>query len=359
MPFAIAQFPDRADLLLNAADEFNDSLAEDDVSQDEAEGRLLAAATPASGVALKFETKAGAAAARGSVADELAAILNTLQSGNLLVAAELKKRNVETGIFDDARDQIAAARIQVAAPAAPLRFANTLNVQSASLDSAKEAFRNYSDQLLSEIVDESLTTIKSAVGGAAKLGLGNIGDAIAGVGQGFPVFQDAARLVRTGFDSIKKALDALVALIGPKAIDDVKEVLASLWERVGQGGKAVLEPILKLAAVKARIEEILASAGLEIGGVDRSTNSLAPLSGSFSRENTLLRLLLTGLGVAASLLKWFNLIAAPGLIAIGAAYLTAVGAVLVVGGEYTGGRRWLARVDGVGQIAERMRPHPA
>jgi hypothetical protein len=358
MPFGIADFQGRATRLLGAADEFHDSLADDDVARDEAEARLLAAATFGDSGPLNFQTTVGAEA-RASLADELAYILSDLQSGNLLVASELKKRDRKTEMFDSARDQILVARADIAAPPSALRFADKLNVESATLDSAKEAFRNYSDQLLSEIVEESLETIKSAIDGVAKLGLGKLGDALEDVGKDFPLFADAARLARSGFENIKKAVDALISFIGKDAIDDVKKELGELWDRIGQGGKAVLAPILFIETVKARIQQTLAAERLETGDVDRATNALAPLAGRFSRENKLLRLLLTGLGLAAKLLAVFNFIAGPGLVAIGAAYLAGVGAVVVVGGEYTGGRRWLARVDGVEQIAEAVRPHHA
>ena len=358
MTFSIGDFAFRSDLLLSASAEFRDSLTGDEADQDQSADELLAAARPVDSAILGFVPRPGVTAPPSSVADDLASVLLELQSGNLLVACGLEQRDAKPsetlGMLELARDQIAVARADVSVPAAALGLAPKLNVEFATLESAKDEFRNYSHQFLGEIVDEALATIKSTIDSLKNLGLSNVAEALGDVGKSFPLVADVGRLIRQGMEGIKRALDALVAFIGKDLIDKIRAQLGELWAKIGEGGKAILKPILGVSNVEARIEEILFSATLTVAGVDRATNSLAPLSGNFMRENKLLRLLVNAVGLAAKLVALFHPVAGPLVLAVSAAYFTAIGAVLAIGGEYTGGRRLLGRIDGVEQVAEHL-----
>src|SRR5215471_10659071 len=166
MSAGISGYMTRSATLLYAADRFAGSFG-DRGAQEVATRELLSAAERDSfaGVNLGFQTRPGAPPPT-SVSVRLSAVLFDLQSANVLVAAGLQagaSSKQEDGIFlNDARQQMATTRDELLVPVVP-KFAESLKLQSATLLSATEQFRNYSDQLLGEIASEVEKTIKIAM----------------------------------------------------------------------------------------------------------------------------------------------------------------------------------------------------
>jgi hypothetical protein len=310
-----------------------------------------------------FQAQPGVGRPPPSLEDGLSAALWELQSANLLVAAGLKRGELEVqGVadpLDRAEQDFRTTRSELRATSTsrtPMeaQFDKVLNLKSNTLDAATGAFRAHSGNLLEEIVKEAQDTIKDALKGLGKLDAYQVASALSQLGQGLPIVAEAGALVRKGIEKLKRAIERLAALFGKEAFDKVKEQISTVWQQANELGHTILVSVLGVEKVKARIEQILVDTSLAITAVDGGSNKLAPLAADFARNNKLLRALRRGLDLAADFLTLLHF-AGPWLgLALGAGYLSTIGAVVLVGGEYTGGRRLLQWVNGVEQIAEQI-----
>jgi hypothetical protein len=361
MTAGVSEYLSRSALLLQAAELFEDSLAANETEQDFAVNHLLTTAEKdGAGVLVGFQTQNGVGRPPPSLEEGLSAALWELQTANLLVAAGLKRRELEAegaaDLLDRAEQDFRTTRSELAtASPTEARFEKVLNLNSKTLDAATGAFRTHSGNLLEEIVKEAEETIKDALKGLGKLNVYQVASALSQLGQGLPIVAEAGALVRKGIEKLKRAIEGLAALFGKDGFAKVKEEIGEVWQQANKLGRAMLASVLGVEKVKARIEQILADASLAIASVDSGSNKLAPLAADFARNNKLVRALRRALDLAADFLTllhfagpWFGL-------ALGAGYLSTIGGVLLVGGEYTGGRRLLQWVNGVEQIAEQIR----
>lgn len=361
MAQGVDEYIHQAALLLQAAEQFEDSLAAGDAEQEFAVDELLGVAqkNAVQGISLRFQGQPGAGLpATRSVSGGLSAIVLELQSANVLVAAGLQKQELglagDLDLLHQAQQHVATTRDELSASATgSARFAS-LNIQSATAESATQAFRTYSGQLLDEIVDEAGNTAKAALKGVAKLDAYQIANALSQIGEAVPIVAGVGVLLRKGIEKLKAAIEALSELFGKDAFDKVRDQIGEIWQQAGEVGRALLTRLLGAQGVKARIEEILSGSSLPISAVDGASNALPVLAAEFARNNKLLRALVRAIDLAAGLLALLSF-AGPWLgLALGTAYLSTIGGVLLVGGEYTGGRRLLRWVDGVEQVAERI-----
>jgi len=355
----IGDFANRSDVLLGAAELYADGLAQgDETALDRAGDELLdAAAWDAAGPLGLYAIGQPSAAAATTEAD-LATVLLDLQAGNLLVAAGLQRNalpNVpaDRAVFDEAHEQMAEARQELAATPSVVLGLQAVYANSADIEAARNDFRSQSKALLEEIVNEVNGTISAASEQVEKLKLADVMAAVNQIGQALPVVAQAGQLVRKGLDLIKRAIEGIFDFIGREATETVKSQLKALWEKIGQGRQNFVETLLGVAAVKARIETILMAA-TDLRRVDFGTNALIPVADAFTRRNTLLRAVVRGLALGGSCLALVHLAAPWVSLALGAAYLASIGAALLIGAAYTGQHRIFGDIEGVEQIAERI-----
>jgi hypothetical protein len=347
MPPTIEEFARRSERLLRVSEAFQDSLAGTSEDRREAEQELVEAIPPPPALPTSPLLDE----------DQLTAVLLELQSGNLLVAAGVQTdAGAPPAALDNARQQIQAAKTQVEAPPAPQRLSAAI-IRSSNLPTAKEGFRSQSGEFLKEIVDEVETTIEAALGPlkslVEKYGGGAVNDFIKELGTPFPGLADASLLVRRGLESVKRALAALARWLGESSLSALKPDLETLWAKLREeGGRAVLEHVIGAKVALDRVENVLSTTTRPFEQVDEASNKLPPISGNFLREIRLVRLIVRGLALAAVLLGVVFAATVWVPLALGAALFAAIGAALLIGGEYTGGRRLLSRVQGVEQIAE-------
>lgn len=339
----------QSDRLLRASKAFKDSLAGSEADRVESERELVGA----------VPTKPALSAVAPLDADHLAAVLLELQSGNLLLAAAVQTQAEELHKpLDRARQQMQTAKTQLTGAPAPQHLA-ALSQPSDSLPAAKQAFRDQSGKFLNEVVDEIEDTIKAALDQIKDL-LKKVGgkaakDLINEIGTSFPSLAEAGSLVRRGLQSIKRALEALANWLGGDSLSAVKPDLEKLWDKLREeGGRTLLEYLIGADVARSRVDEALGKTTRVLEQVDEASNTLPPISGNFLREIRLVRLIVRGLALAGVLVGavfaatvWVPLV-------WGGALFAAIAAALVIGGEYTGGRRLLRRVHGLEQVAEKL-----
>jgi hypothetical protein len=355
----ISDYTRRSAVLLQATERFEQSL--DDPRRREAATKQLLNAAEKDSIAdvrLGFQAKPGEQPP-ASVSGRLSAVLFDLQSANVLVAAGLRaekpKEQGDGELLKDARRQMATTREELLAPAlVPKGFVASLNLKSETLESAAEQFRNYSGQLLGEIVSESEQTITAALAELKKLDPGEIVKAVGQIGEAVPIVADAGQMLRKGLEKLKRAIEALMEMFGKEAFKEVKEQIRRIVKEAGLSGRTLLEPLLGVNTVKERIKIILANPALIISKLDSASNSLPELARDFNRDNKLLRAVIRAIELAALLLAVVHF-AAPWLVpTIAIAYVLAIGATVLVGRQYTGAWRVLAWSDGVEQVAGRI-----
>jgi len=355
MAVGISDYTRRAAVLLQAAERFEASL-DDHRRRDAAVGNLLAAAEQDSfaDVRLGFEATPGSPESP-AVSGRLSAVLFDLQSANVLIAAGLKAETKDQGggdLLKQARLEIGTTRDELLAPATvPTGFAATLNLDSATLESAATQFRNYSSQLLGEIVDGADKTIKVATTELGKLKPADLLNALGEIGEALPsVVVQAGQILRTGLEKLKRAIQALMDMFGAEALKGAREQIERILKEVKPSSRDLVELVLGAHAVRERIQAILAGTTLAKSKVDAASNALPDLARAFNRDNKLLRAVLRAIQLSA-----LFVIVAPWLTpALALAYVSAIGIAVLIGRQYAGQTRVLSWIDGVEQVAERI-----
>jgi hypothetical protein len=354
----ISDYANRSAVLLQATERFEDALG-DFRQQDIATKDLLSAAEQDSfaGVRLGFQVEPGVPPP-SSVSGRLSAVLYDLQSANVLIAAGVRTESPNGqgagNLLQDARQEVATTRDELLSPAAPTGFAAKLSLKSATLESAVGEFRNYSDQLLGEIVSEAGKTIKVASTELSKLDPSEIGKALGQIGEAVPIIASAGQLLRKGLEKLKRAIESLIEMFGKDAFKKIKEQVTQILEAAGVSSQGLLEKVLGTNSVKQRIATILANPSLTIAKVDDASNLLPDLASHFNGDNKLLRAVMRGIQLAGALLVVLHF-AAPWLApTLAIAYVLAIGAAALVGLQYTGAWRTLNWIDGVEQIADKI-----
>jgi hypothetical protein len=355
----ISDYTRRSAVLLQATERFEQSL-DAPRRREVATRQLLTAAEKDSiaGVRLGFQVEPGEPPP-ASVSGRLSAVLFDLQSANVLVAAGLRaekpKEQGDGELLKDARRQMATTREELLAPAlVPKGFAASLNLQSETLESAAEQFRNYSSQLLGEIVSESEQTITAAIAELKKLDPAEIVKAVGQIGEAVPIVAGAGQVLRRGLEKLKRAIEALMEMFSRDAFKEVKEQIQRIVKEAGVSGRTLLESLMGANAVKDRIKIILAGPTLIISKVDSASNSLPELARDFNRDNKLLRAVVRAIQLAGALLALVHFAAAWLVPTLAIAYVLAIGATVLVGRQYTGAWRVLAWSDGIEQVAARI-----
>jgi hypothetical protein len=343
MSSGISEYSSRSANLLRSAGRFDPGVVDEKRARRVTEDLLRATERSATeGLTLGFEAGQGIPPPIG-VTEGLAAILFDIQAGNLLIATGLRQGEVADQIerapnlLVNSRQQIEVSRNDLLSLVdAPLPFDAELRQRSSSIESAIGGFRTYSNELLQEIVAQAQSTVLLARDGLSKLDGSALGEALNRIGESLPLVAEVGRLVRRGVELVKNAIEAIISLFGKDTLIQVRDAVGEVWQNINNLGGTLFDKLLGVEAVRARIEQILAGRGLNINPLDRATNALAPLAASFAADNKLLRAIIRAIGLAGALLAWLHAAGPWYMIGLGLAYATAIGAVVLVGRQYTG-----------------------
>jgi hypothetical protein len=164
------------------------------------------------------------------------------------------------------------------------------------------------------------------------------------------------RLVKKGIEKLKSTLQSLVDLLGQAGLGAAKERATKIWNKFTKGeySKELLNWLFGVKDTKDRIEARFKRDDPAVDKVDIASNELRPLSEDYSKKMKILKGLVGVLTLITAAVGIFH-VTVPWLpVALGAAYLTLMGAAIVMGMNYAGVSNALPWVTGVREIADRI-----
>lgn len=321
---------------------------------------IEAATAPKTAKPLAFQAVGNAPSAAPTPEDVLTRVLLDLQSANVQISVGLAIEGSTspdpTLHLSQALDQIELTQNDIAAPISAFGFAANSRVQSATLDDAKANFRTDSHFALDRLVAETESIIKAVIEEIRKLDGAKVVAAIDKLGENVQFVADAGHWVRKGIETLKSALDALVQLLGPKALAAIKDKVSELWSKFEKGEytRDILTRIYGVQTTEDRIEATLARPNLSPESLDHAGNALRPLTESFAANIKLIRGILAAVALIVGALAFLH-VALPWLpLAAAGAYATLIGAAVIVGMSYSGAGRILPGIPDVREIAEHI-----
>jgi hypothetical protein len=304
--------------------------------------------------------------------DVLASVLTDLQVANVLMAAgqamgELGAQPQPQKLGESLRRLENTSQVIAQSLASPLRggaepgrfgFAEDVvapeAVKSADLGSAKKTFKKRSDETLTSLVGDAKEVVMSAIKALSEIGAEKVAEAFSKLGDKIGELDKVGRLFRRGVRKLESAINALLRLLGEDLLKKVKEQVEKLWEGL-KGGKYVSGPLEFAFSVKAtsdRIDEILARDGLKLEALDDASNALARLKQAFKENMEILSAVVTTISLVGTFLLLIPAIGAQVALIAASANAMILGAVVLIGMDYTDSGILLKRVRGVKEIAE-------
>ncbi|HTG17448.1 MAG TPA: hypothetical protein VK747_19520 [Blastocatellia bacterium] len=304
--------------------------------------------------------------------DVLAGVLTDLNVANVLMAAgqTLGEMGQKAGanVLDEAllRLENTTRIIEQSLPvplsigAEPGRFgfaeaaAELIVADSADLPSAIEGFRKRSNETLDDFVDQAKGVAVSIVAGLSKLDASKVLEALSGLGEKIEELPKVGRLFSQGIKKLQSAVDALMRLLGNDLLKKVKEQVGKIWNgfKDGKYVSAPLEWAFGIEGAKKEIEAALLSQGLNQQTLDEASNAVAKLRISFKENMGMLSGVVSAVSLAGTLLFIVPAIGQPLTLAAASIYVVILGAVVLIGMDYTDSGTVLKRIHGVGEIAK-------
>jgi hypothetical protein len=257
-------------------------------------------------------------------------------------------------------NHIELAQDSLAAPAPLFGFSAGSHVQSFDLESAKKNFREDATFALDQFVSDTESLVTSVFEQLKKLDAQKVLDGIQNLGGSVQFVADAGRLVSRGIEKLKRAIQWLTDFLNSGgALQEVKQKVSEVCQRLtsGEYAREVLAFIYGVGNVKTRLDELLASPGLDLSNLDAASNALRPLSEDFGKGMKIIRAILGTVTLAISALGVFHITFPWMPLATAIAYAALLGSGLVTGMAYCG-RPVLPWVKGVIVIVNGI-PHGA
>lgn len=311
---------------------------------------------------------AAPAVVQQSTEDALASILIDMQTANVLIAAGQARG--ETGAKGDRHaleqalqhledTQVSVERAQ-STGAAPGRFGFAGEPTAPPASFTPESFTEFAGKTLHGFVSEAQSVVVATVQGLDKLGARKIGDALESIARQTTALQGLGRLFSQGLAKLCAAINSLLRLLGPNALDAVWDRVVKIWQDLKDGKlvTGVLEWAFALEATQELLKTTLAAPGLKPEALATAGTELSALQVRFRDTMALARRLCNGVGIATGVLAVTPL-AAQGAAALAGAYALILGAVVLIGMDYADSGRILNHVRGVGQIVAGLRPTAA
>ena len=303
--------------------------------------------------------------------DVLASVLTDLQVANVLMAAgqavgELGEQKEPQKLGEALRRLENTSQIVGQSLASPLkngvepgRFGFTEDagaaepVKSVDLNSAIKTFKQRSDEVLTSLVNDAKDVVMSAFKALSALNADKMLEAISKLGEAIGDLSKVGRLFSQGLKKLADAVNSLTCLLGEDLLKKVKEQVKKIWE-VLKNDKYVTGP-LELAfgvkATKEQIDEILKSGSLKLETLDEGSYTLAKLKQSFKENAEILSDLVAAVSVAGTFVALVPAISAQAALVTASIISLILGAVVLIGMDYTDSGIMLNRVRGVRGIA--------
>lgn len=370
MAYQYADYSPRSEKLIQAGEQLIQSLQDDTIDRSIAIQDLESAAkaTTASELVLRF-AGGGSSAGAGfpvliSPEDVLSGVLLDVQAANVLLSAGIALnehgRGSTTEFLNNSMAEIqnsGAIVTQNLAAQARLPFSPESGIKSANVEEAKKLFSENANAALKEIVSEAALVVGDILKNLKKFGGAKVWEGIQKLGESSEFVAAAGRLIQRGLDILKNALEALSRLFGKEALESAKTKVGEIWEKfeAGQYTQDLLARLFETEATQAHIVTALGQVELEIAVIDSATNALLALAEKYRGNMKLLRLLMSGVAFAGTILTF--LLAAPWIpLALAIVYAALIAATVLVGMDYSDSGRVLRWVRGVGEIASGIRP---
>lgn len=291
-------------------------------------------------------------------ADIMTIVISDLSVANTLMAAGAALEETETKA-DPAKLDQAVIGLQQSSDVnenAIRAFAfSSEPVHSADLPSARDSFRERTEEALKELISKAKDACSGAITAMKKLDPQKLIQALADLGGPLAQLPRVGSLFQKGLEKMQSALDFLRRLLDADFMSEIKEKLSSLWERVKDGSWAddLLGWTFNRPAIEAMLPKAASSPQLTPDQVDRATGDLAPLVEKFSSEMKWAKALTAAVGFGGSLLVYASAVTAgTSALFVGGAYLMILAAIIVIGRDSAGTGKLLHNGRGVESIIE-------
>jgi hypothetical protein len=356
MPIPSSDYLVRAERLKRAGQGLLESVEDPDIDRNVATSDLeTAATTQVSGDdRLRFSPAPGE---RNAPADSspdgcLAALLLEVQSANILMSAGIALNEhgggEDTQFLQTSISQIDSSSASLKSADNRLRFAPPAG-PSADLTAATILFRDNAERALTAISDGTADVIDSVIANLKKVGGVKVVEAIDNLGKSVDIVATASRLIRKGIEKLKSVLDAITNLFGNAAIQDIKEQVKSIWEKIEKGEytKQTVRWIVGKKIAEDRVAEIIKLPDLKLARLDVVSRELAVLDDGFQMHLSIIKGLLAAVTVAAGILAFLHALGPWLALLTAGVYLMLLAAALLIGMSATGQRpltKWGAGV---------------
>ena len=358
----------RMDVLIARSRELERTLSkrssEDDILDAVAELERAATASPFADSRARFEADQGAGGWAPNPEDALAEIAFELHSGALLITAgraipdETEERRADPKQIGSAVKTLERVRAEMAAELgeeARVRFEADADAALSAIDHANPwpEFGTRAKGALELLTTEASDLVGKAFDRLKEVDPAHVSAALAQFGQSTNALAAVGRLVRLGVKKVQEAYNALIRLLGVPALQGVKEKVEQFVADLKSGAliRDCLSRFLAVPQTMQKVTAIIDARSSVADAVAAACEEIVPLGPAFKKHIGLLSTILTGLTVAAAVLA-FTGVGANATIFIAAAYLLVIGAVVVIGREYSGAEWTLHWVRGVGRIAD-------
>jgi hypothetical protein len=240
--------------------------------------------------------------------------------------------------------------------AEPSAAASTL---PADLDGLIARFRDRSETALTTIVTEAASAVTAVVKEASKLDAQKIGEAIATLGEKLQGLPQVGRLIQIGIRKIVGAINWLIDLVGGELLQKARDRVREVWDRVqnsDQAARPALEQLFRVAEARAEVGQILGLRPLDLQELGSAVPAVAALETQFRDRMTMARTLTVVATTSGIALSFIPAIGPQAFLAAAVLDAVILGAVVILGMDYTDTGTALERVRGVREIARGLRP---
>ncbi len=226
-------------------------------------------------------------------------------------------------------------------------------VVSTSLTGAQQCFQMIYDQTLAALVKDAQEAIGSAITALSKIDPQKVLEALSKLGAQVSDLPKIGRLFAQGVQKLEDAIDALIRLLGNKALEKIKAQVKAIWKDVTEGKYTTLalEHVFDTQGAREYLKPILEKPNLEMSRLDNASTQLLVLQGQFKDTMQTLGAITSALTLGGSFLALTTLATPELALGMALAYLVVMGAVLLSGMDYADAGKIIKRVAGVRVIA--------
>jgi hypothetical protein len=310
--------------------------------------------------------------------DVLASVLTDLHVANVLMAAgqavgeiegEREPKKLRESLLQLERtssvvEQCLASPIETGPEPGRFGFseeaADTDTVKSPDLASAITTYKDRSGETLVSFVNDAKDVVMNVVKKLSEIDFDKVFDLLSDIGGKIGDLSKVGRLFKQGVKKLQDAVNALLRLLGDDVVQKIKTQVNKVWSGL-KDGKYVAGPLewsFGVEETKKQIQDILKSDKLNQESLDEGSNALAKLKVAFKENMGLLSGVAAAVSLAGTLLFFIPAIGPYAALTAASINLLILGAVILIGMDYTDSGILLRRVRGVREITLGMLSKP-